>query len=67
MERANTILSNYSCFDSLMSALRFTSSLLDDRPTGLCITYGPDKRYYVVEPGSHQQLSALGHEVISLF
>ncbi|RIV25277.1 hypothetical protein DYU11_08195 [Fibrisoma montanum] len=67
MERPHTISSNYSCFDSLMSALRFTSSLPDDRPTGVCITYGPDKRYYVVEPGNFQQLSALGHEVISLF
>ncbi|CCH54716.1 hypothetical protein BN8_03915 [Fibrisoma limi BUZ 3] len=67
MERAHAISDKYSCFDSLMSALRFISSLLEDRPTGLCITYGPDKRYYVVEPGGYQQLSDLGHEVISLF
>ena len=57
----------YSCFESLVGALRFTSMLLHDRVTGFCITYGPDKRYYVLQPGSYGQLGGLGHEVISLF
>ena len=63
----NGVLGEYSCFENLVGALRFTSTLLEDRLTGYCITYGPDKRYYVIQPVGYQQLSGLGHEVISMF
>jgi len=54
-------------FENLMSALRFTNSILHDRLTGCCITFGPDRRYYVSRFSSYEHLSSLGHEVISIF
>ncbi|WP_266365082.1 hypothetical protein [Tellurirhabdus rosea] len=54
-------------FESLMGALRFTNSVLHEQLTGCCITFGPDKRYYVTRFSGYEQLSSLGHEVISLF